>query len=139
MLASPSLSPSLSLSHSLCTNLLGDEVHLVIFGILDMLAPPSLPPSLALSLSLSLSLSLARFAQGCLETKYTSLIGILDMLGDEVHLVASLIGILDMFGHEIHLVDWNSCLSFSLSLPPSLSLSRSLCTSLLGDEVHLVD
>ena len=45
-----------------------------------------------------------------IETKYTSLIGILDMLGDEVHLV-----------------DWNSCHAcLSFSLPLSLSLSLSL-------------
>ena len=40
-----------------------------------------------------------------METKYTSLIGILDMLGDEVYLVD---WDFDMLDDEVHRVDWNS-------------------------------
>ena len=90
------------------------------------------------------------------------------MLQDEVHLV----GILDMLGDAVHLVVHTPISShsfpstpltllttsfLSLSSPlmetkytsligilvvlasPSLPLSHSLCTNLLGDEVHLVD
>ena len=50
--------------------MLGDEVHLVVRNSCHA----------CLSFSPPLSLSLTRFAQTCLETKYTSLIGILGIL-----------------------------------------------------------
>ena len=83
-------------------DMLGDAVHLVVHTPISSHSFPSTPLTLLTTSFLSLSSPL-------METKYTSLIGILDMLGDEVHLVDWNSFHFCNAWRRVHLVDWNSC------------------------------